>query len=253
MLKKRLCEGGSIMLTDDLKNIIDNAENIVFFGGAGVSTGSGIPDFRGSGGLYTAEDEADEAPETILSGEYLRRCPEKFFDYYKTHMIYPYAEPNDAHYALAELERCGKLTAVITQNIDGLHQAAGSRNVIELHGSVKRNYCMHCGKEYPLAHILDSDGVPRCETCGGIVRPDVVLYGEGLDGEAFGKAEEAISEADVLIVGGTSLTVHPASSLVDMFQGEHLIIINQMPTPYDDYSEYVIREPIEDVLCEIAE
>lgn len=241
------------MLTDELKNIIDNAENIVFFGGAGVSTGSGIPDFRGSGGLYTSDDDVDESPETILSGAYLRRYPEKFFTYYKTHMIYPDAEPNDAHYALAELERREKLKAIITQNIDGLHQMAGSRNVIELHGSVMRNYCMRCGKKYPLSYILNCDNVPRCEICGSVVRPDVVLYGEGLDGESFGKAEEAIAEADVLIVGGTSLTVQPAASLIDLFEGEHLIIINRTPTPYDGYAEYVIRKPIEDVLRELTE
>ena len=241
------------MVSDELKNIVDNAENIVFFGGAGVSTGSGIPDFRGSGGLYTEDDDADESPETILSGAYLHRYPEKFFAYYKTHMIYPDAEPNDAHYALAELERLGKLKAVITQNIDGLHQMAGSRNVIELHGSVMRNYCTRCGKKYPLSYIADSEGVPHCGLCGAVVRPDVVLYGEGLDGESFGKAEEAISVADVLIVGGTSLTVQPAASLIDLFEGEHLIIINRTPTLYDGYAEYVIREPIEDVLCELVE
>lgn len=241
------------MVLDELKNIVDNAENIVFFGGAGVSTGSGIPDFRGSGGLYTTDNDADESPETILSGAYLRRYPEKFFAYYKTHMIYPDAEPNDAHYALAELERLGKLKAVITQNIDGLHQMAGSRNVIELHGSVMRNYCTGCGKTYPLSYVTDSEGVPRCGLCGAVVRPDVVLYGEGLDGESFGKAEEAISEANVLIVGGTSLTVQPAASLIDLFDGERLIIINRTPTPYDGYAEYVIREPIEDVLRELVE
>lgn len=239
------------MFTDELKNIVDDAENIVFFGGAGVSTGSGIPDFRGSGGLYTSDDDADESPETILSGKYLCRYPEKFFAYYKTHMIYPDAEPNDAHYALVELERCGKLKAVITQNVDGLHQVAGSQNVIELHGSVMRNYCTHCGKEYSLSYVLNCYNVPRCEICGSVVRPDVVLYGEWIDGESFAKAEKAISEADVLIVGGTSLTVQPAASLIDLFQCEHLILVNQTPTPYDGYAEYIIREPIEDVLREL--
>ncbi len=244
---------GEVMLTDDLKNIVDHAEHLVFFGGAGVSTGSGIPDFRGSGGLYTAENEGEEPPETILSGAYLRDCPEKFFAYYKTHMLYPEAKPNAAHIALAKLERRGKLKAIVTQNIDGLHQAAGSRHVIELHGSVMRNYCTHCRKAYPLSYLLDCDGVPRCEICDAVVRPDVVLYGEGLDGESFGKAEKAISEANVLIVGGTSLTVQPAASLIDLFEGEHLIIINRTPTPYDGYAEYVIREPIEDVLRELVE
>lgn len=237
---------------NELKNIAAAAENIVFFGGAGVSTASGIPDFRGSGGLYTDYESEDEPPETVLSGAYLCRYPERFFAYYKTHMLYPGAEPNDAHYALAELERCGKLRALITQNIDGLHREAGSRNVIELHGSVKRNYCTHCGREYPLSFILESDGVPRCKRCGALVRPDVVLYGEGLDGGSYGAAEDAIAEADILIVGGTSLTVQPAASLVEVFCGEHMIIINRTPTPYDDYAEFVIREPIEQVLRELV-
>ena len=232
----------------EVKRIIDEAENIVFFGGAGVSTDSGIPDFRGSDGLYTDFEDIDEAPETILSHNYLLRKPESFYSYYKTHMIYPYAEPNDAHYSLAKLEQAGKLSAIITQNIDGLHQAAGSQNVIELHGSVHRNYCVRCGESHTLSHILDSDQIPRCRKCNGMVRPDVVLYGEGLANEAFSRAEEAVYNADVLIVGGTSLTVHPASSLVDAFEGEHLIIINRTPTPYDGYAEFVIRDSIADIL-----
>lgn len=233
--------------TEELKSIIYGARNAVFFGGAGVSTGSGIPDFRGSGGLYTSADE-EERPETILSGTYLCRYPEKFFKYYKTHMIYPDAHPNMAHIALAELERAGHLSAVVTQNIDGLHTAAGSSNVLELHGSVGRNFCTCCGKEYPLSYITGADGVPRCEKCGGMVRPDVVLYGEGLDSRVWNMAEEAISNADVLIVGGTSLTVYPAAGLVSGFSGEHLVIINRTPTPYDGLAELVIRDPIEDVL-----
>lgn len=236
----------------ELWRLIDEAENVVFFGGAGVSTGSGIPDFRGSGGLYTEDDDADERPETILSYDYLRRSPAQFFEYYKTHMIYPYAAPNEAHFALASLERAGKLAAIITQNIDGLHQAAGSQNVIELHGSARRNYCLSCGREYPIEHIIDSAGIPRCTRCGGIVRPDVTLYGEALDGEALSRAQEAAEAADLMIVGGTSLTVHPASSLVDAFWGEHLVIINQTPTPYDFSAELLIRDPIERVLDEVA-
>lgn len=227
------------------KEIVENAENIVFFGGAGVSCGSGIPDFRGSQGLYSVYRET-ESPESILSGWYLHRYPEKFFSYYRTHMIYPDAQPNVAHHALAELERQGKLSAVITQNIDGLHQMAGSKNVIELHGSVLRNYCTYCGKKYPLSHILTGAAVPHC-SCGGIIRPDVVLYGESLDGMALTKAEETICNADVLIVGGTSLTVQPAASLVRLFRGEHLLIINKTPTPYDRYADLLIREPIEKV------
>lgn len=233
----------------ELKEIIDNAQNIVFFGGAGVSTGSGIPDFRGKDGLYTDADETRDNPETVLSGWYLRQFPELFFDFYRTNMLHPDARPNAAHRTLAQLEREGKLSAVITQNIDGLHQMAGSKNVIELHGSILRNFCTRCARQYPLSHIVDTDGVPKCEKCGAIVRPDVVLYGENLDGEAFSKAEEAIADADVLIVGGTSLTVHPAASLVTLFQGEHFVILNRTPTPYDGYADLVLREPIEDVLA----
>lgn len=238
---------------EQLKTILENAENIVFFGGAGVSTGSGIPDFRGNDGLYTAKRYTQDSPEDILSSYYLHRYPEKFFEYYKTHMLYPDAQPNEAHFALAELERRGKLGAVITQNIDGLHQAAGSQNVIELHGSVARNYCVRCGRKYPLSHVLAAHGVPRCTACDGLVRPEVVLYGEGLDNEAWTRAEEAIAEADVLLVGGTSLTVHPASSLVTLFEGQYLVIINRSPTPYDGRADLVIREPIEEVLSCIYE
>ena len=238
----------------DLKEIIENAERIVFFGGAGVSTDSGIPDFRGNGGIYNkSEEDYDEPPEVILSSPYLLTRPRSFYRYYRDNMLYPYAEPNDAHIALARLEEIGKLSAVITQNIDGLHQAAGSKNVIELHGSVHRNYCVKCGKRYSLSYILESDVIPTCKACGSTVRPDVVLYGERLDNEAFSKAEEEIYNADVMIVGGTSLTVHPASSLVDAFEGEHLIIINKTPTPYDDYAEYVIRESVAEVLSELTD
>ena len=233
----------------ELEYIIKNAENIVFFGGAGVSTESGIPDFRGSGGLYTEQDELlDVPPETALSIEYLRTRPEGFFEYYRRKMVYPDVEPCGAHRVLAELERMGKLSAVITQNIDGLHQAAGSRNVIELHGSTLRNYCTSCGRKYPAEYVTESCGVPGCNECGGIVRPDVVLYGEALDAKAFYRAEEAIYECDVLIVGGTSLTVYPAASLIDYYQGDHLIIINKSPTPYDSLAEYVFRESISEVL-----
>ena len=232
-----------------LNQIVSEAKRIVFFGGAGVSKGSGIPDFRGTGGLYTSG--GSESPEEILSGTYLRRYPQKFYDYYRKNMLYPDAKPNAAHLKLAEWERMGKLTSVITQNIDGLHQAAGSRNVIELHGSVLRNYCVPCGEDHSLEYILKSEGVPRCRVCGGVVRPDVVMYGENLDGAAFMQAQSDIAEADVLIVGGTSLTVYPAAGLIRYFQGEHLIIINRTPTPYDRYAELVIREPIEKVLAEL--
>lgn len=239
---------------DNLKQLIKAVNNIVFFGGAGVSTASGIPDFRGNGGLYTEPDEdTDERPEEILTADYLYRKSARFFAYYRTHMVYPDAKPNDAHIALAKLERQGKLSAVVTQNIDGLHQEAGSKKVIELHGSTKRNYCVCCGKEYTLAHVMESGDVPRCEQCGGMVRPDVTMYGESLPMEAFYEAEKVIAAADVLIVGGTSLTVYPAAALIREYRGDHLIIINQSLTPYDQYAEYVIRDSIEKVLRELTE
>lgn len=241
------------MYYEQLVRIIESAENVVFFGGAGVSTGSGIPDFRGNNGLYKEEgEEGSVSAEEILHVNYMRRYPEKFYEYYKKKMVYEYAEPNDAHYALADMERAGKLKAVITQNIDGLHQSAGSENVFELHGSVHRNYCEICGEKYPLSAITGAESVPICKKCGGAIRPDVVMYGEALPSDAWYGAEEAISEADVLIVGGTSLTVQPASYLINAYEGEHLIIINLSPTPYDGLAEMVIREPVEEVLSYVA-
>ena len=233
----------------EIKEIIRSAENIVFFGGAGVSVDSGIPDFRSGDGLYS-RDNGDLAPETILSYDFLMNHPEEFYIYYRNNMLYPYAEPNYVHRMLANLEREGKLKCVITQNIDGLHGKAGSKNVIELHGSVAKNYCVSCGKEYALQYILDAQITPRC-ACGKFVRPDVVMYGEALPSEAFARAEEAISEADVLIVGGTSLTVNPAASLIECYEGEHLIIINKSSTPYDEYAEYVIRGSLADAFEKI--
>jgi NAD-dependent deacetylase len=238
---------------DIVKSIVDEAERVVFFGGAGVSCASGIPDFRSSDGLYSAETEHGERPEEMLHISYLQRKPKEFFEYYKSSMLYPDAKPNAAHKALAKLEKMGKLRAVVTQNIDGLHGEAGSGTVYELHGSVARNYCIHCGSEHSLEYVVNSPSVPKCGKCGGIVRPDVVLYGEGLDGYVFAAAERAIASADVLIVGGTSLTVNPAASLVAYFGGEHFIIINKTPTPYDLYAEMIIREPIEEVLAEAVE
>ena len=232
-----------------IKKIIQNANSVVFFGGAGVSTESGIPDFRGTGGLYTEENDTD--PQEILTPEYMLHNPEGFYSYYKSSMLYPYAEPNDAHKILAKMEMDGKLTSVITQNIDGLHQRAGSKNVIELHGTSLKNYCVKCGKSYDLDYILECDGVPYCKDCGGFVRPDVVMYHEGLNTRKFYDAEEAIYYADVLIVGGTSLTVQPAASLIDSYQGEHLIIINKSPTPYDGIAEFVIRDSISETLLKI--
>ena len=236
------------MSMEELRQIIKNAKRIVFFGGAGVSTDSGIPDFRGNGGLYQTDESFDERPETMLSHGYLFSKPQRFYDYYKKYMIYPKATPNATHLMLAELERRGKLTAVITQNIDGLHQAAGSKNVIELHGSVLRNYCVNCGRAHSLSYVMHAEGVPYCEKCGGLVRPDVVLYGEGLDEASFLKAEREIARADVMIVGGTSLTVHPAASLVGVYEGEHLLIINKSVTPYDRYADYVIHDSLSGVL-----
>ena len=212
---------------EKLKKIVKEAKRIVFFGGAGVSVPSGIPDFRGSGGLYTDPHGGEVPPEVILSIDYAKDNPEAFYGYYKKNMVYPDAKPNGAHKALAKLEKEGKLSAVVTQNIDGLHTDAGSEMVYELHGSVLKNYCVKCGRKYPLSYVMESEGVPKCEKCGSTVRPDVVLYGEGLDAQTMTYASRAIYLADVLIVGGTSLTVNPAASLGNMYGGEHFIIINK--------------------------
>ena len=238
-----------------LRKIIKEARRVVFFGGAGVSTDSGIPDFRGNGGLYTGEQDTDVPPETVLSVEYLYTHPERFFAYYRRHMIYPDATPNPTHLALAQLENREHIQSmtVITQNIDGLHQAAGSKNVLELHGSVHRNYCVKCGKRHDLGYVLNSPDVPRCTACGGMVRPDVVLYGEPLNGRAFYQAQDAVCDADLLIVGGTSLTVYPAASLVHEFSGEHLVIINRTPTAYDGFAEYVIRDSLSEVMTALLQ
>ena len=230
------------------KEILRAARRIVFFGGAGISTDSGIPDFRGSAGLYEEKSFFGERPETILSGDYLAQNPRNFYAYYRENMLYPEAKPNDAHRILAKWEREGKLSAVVTQNIDGLHQMAGSQNVLELHGSVLRNYCTHCGKEFDLSHIVKEKELPLCDACGGIVRPCVVLYGEGLDMSVFRAAEKEIAAADVLLVGGTSLSVYPAASLVHAFRGEHFLIVNRTQTPYDRYAEHVIHDSLADVL-----
>jgi NAD-dependent deacetylase len=230
---------------DTLKKWIDESSNIVFFGGAGVSTESGIPDFRSVDGLYNLK--YDEPPETIISHSYFLHNTEKFYKFYRDKMIYRDARPNRCHTALAELEKRGKLSAVITQNIDGLHQLAGSRNVIELHGSTLRNYCMKCGKKYGVDHIMASDGVPRC-SCGGVIRPDVVLYEEGLDDADIDKAIRYIRRADMLIVGGTSLTVYPAAGLIDYYGGHRLVLINKSETPYDSYADLVIADSIGTVM-----
>lgn len=228
-----------------LRRIIEDSANIVFFGGAGVSTESGIPDFRSAGGLYQGPSEL--APETILSHSFYRSHPEEFFRFHRAKMIRSGAKPNAAHKKLSELEQLGKLRAIVTQNIDGLHQAAGSKHVLELHGSVARNYCEDCQARYDLRYITGSTGIPRCKTCGGIVRPDVVLYEEGLDQKILKEAIRCISEAEVLIVGGTSLVVYPAAGLIDYFKGKKLVIVNQSTTPRDDLADLVITAPIGEV------
>ncbi len=230
-----------------LKSWIEESKNIVFFGGAGVSTESGIPDFRSQDGLY--HQQYDYPPEQILSHTFFVRKPEEFFRFYRNKMLAPDARPNRAHLALAELERAGRLKAVITQNIDGLHQAAGSREVLELHGSVLRNHCMRCGKFYGMDAILNSVGVPKC-SCGGVIKPDVVLYEEGLDMDTLNRAVNYISRADVLIVGGTSLTVYPAAGLIDYYRGRKLVLINRDATPLDGQADLVIAGKIGEVLGE---
>jgi len=228
-----------------LRQIIEDSTNIVFFGGAGVSTESGIPDFRSADGLY--QESSGIAPETILSHSFYRSHPEEFFRFHRAKMIRSGAKPNAAHKKLSELEQCGKLRAIITQNIDGLHQAAGSKNVLELHGSIARNYCEDCHARYDLDYITGGTGIPRCTKCGGIVRPDVVLYEEGLDQKVLREAIRCISAAEVLIVGGTSLVVYPAAGLIDYFQGKKLVIVNQSTTPRDDLADLVITAPIGEV------
>lgn len=233
-----------------LKEIIDGSDNIVFFGGAGVSTESGVPDFRSVDGLYN--QEYDYPPETILSHTFYRRNPEEFYRFYHNKMLFPDAKPNAAHKALAKLEKKGKLKAVVTQNIDGLHQAAGSETVYELHGSVHRNYCESCGKFYGFKDIMAQKGVPKC-SCGGIIKPDVVLYEEGLDQNTIRKSIEAISNADVLIIGGTSLAVYPAAGLIDYYRGNKLVLINKSSTPKDSRADLIINDAIGKVLGQIVE
>lgn len=238
------------MKYDELKRIIDESGNIVFLGGAGVSTESNIPDFRSEEGLYNAVSEYGYAPEQLISKSFFESKPELFFDYYKKNLIYTDALPNEAHFALAALERAGKLKAVVTQNIDNLHQMAGSKKVLELHGSVYRNHCMKCSKSFDVEYVLNSGGIPKCDKCGGIVKPDVVLYEEGLDDYVWSEACRYISEADVLIVGGTSLVVYPAAGLVNYYRGDRLILINKSETAYDKNANIVIHDNIGEVLSE---
>ena len=228
-----------------LRTWITGSDNIVFFGGAGVSTESGIPDFRSVDGLY--RQKFDYPPETILSHHFFYQNPAYFYRFYREKMLPLDAQPNAAHRKLAEWERAGKLRAVVTQNIDGLHQKAGSRNVFELHGSIWRNHCQKCGRFYGPEYIAACSGVPNCE-CGGIIKPDVVLYEEGLDQKTLEGAVRAIAEADVLIIGGTSLTVYPAAGLVRYYSGRKLVLINRDETPYDGEADLVFRDPIGEVL-----
>ena len=236
--------------TEQLQKWITESDSIVFFGGAGVSTESGIPDFRSVDGLYN--QKYDEPPETILSHTYFMGKPEGFWRFYRDKMLCLDAQPNAAHRKLAELERAGKLKAVVTQNIDGLHQKAGSQTVYELHGSVLRNYCMKCRTFYDAEFIRDGTGTPKCPVCGGTVKPDVVLYEEGLDQDILEGAVRAIAGADMLIVGGTSLVVYPAAGLINYYRGNKLVLINRDPTPYDREADLVIHESIGKVLGGIA-
>ena len=235
--------------TAALQKWIEESSNIVFFGGAGVSTESGIPDFRSTDGLYN--QQYDYPPETIISHSFYVKKPKEFYRFYKNKMLFPEAKPNRAHMALAKLEREGKVKAVVTQNIDGLHQAAGCREVLELHGSVHRNYCTRCGRFYSLDDILKADGVPVCD-CGGVIKPDVVLYEEGLDQDVIQRSVEYISRADVLIIGGTSLTVYPAAGLIDYYRGSKLVLINKSVTSRDGQADLVICDSIGKVLGDAA-
>ena len=235
-----------------LSKIINNSNNIVFFGGAGVSTESGIPDFRSANGLWSEKLKINLTPEQLVSHTMFMKYPEEFFKFYREKLIYPNAKPNAAHIALAKLEKMGKLKAIVTQNIDGLHQLAGSKNVYELHGSVLRNYCMNCHAFYDEKFILESKGIPTCTKCGGIVKPDVVLYEEGLDNDVINGAVRAISQADTLIIGGTSLVVYPAAGLIDYFRGKNLVLINKSSTSADNRADLVINDSIGKVLEEVV-
>ena len=232
----------------ELKKMIAESNNIVFFGGAGVSTESGIPDFRSVDGLY--HQKYDYPPETILSHTFYRRHTDEFYRFYKDKMLCLDAKPNAAHLALAKWEQEGKLKAIVTQNIDGLHQAAGSKRVYELHGSVLRNYCEDCGKFYDVNYVKDAEGVPKC-SCGGTIKPDVVLYEEGLDDSTIRGAVKAISEADMLIIGGTSLVVYPAAGLIDYYNGNKLVVINKSSTGRDEQADLVIQGNIGEVFTQV--
>ena len=232
-----------------LQEMIDDSKRIVFFGGAGVSTESNIPDFRSADGIY--HQSYKYSPEQVVSHTFFMRNTEAFYDFYKDKMMILEAKPNAAHLKLAELENAGKLTAVVTQNIDGLHQAAGSRKVYELHGSIMRNYCMKCGKFFDAEYVKNADGIPHCDKCGGVVKPDVVLYEEGLDSETVDGAIRAICDADMLIIGGTSLVVYPAAGFIDYFRGKYLAVINKSETGRAVKTDLTIHAPIGEVLSQI--
>lgn len=239
------------MSINKLKEILDSSNNIVFFGGAGVSTESNIPDFRSANGLYNEKTNSSYSPEEILSHTFFMEHTKDFFDFYRGRMIYKDAKPNNAHVALAKLEESGKLKAVITQNIDGLHQAAGSKNVLELHGSVHKNRCINCHKFFDLSYIINSTNIPKCDICQGIVKPDVVLYEENLDSNILEASIGYIIKADVFIVGGTSLSVYPASGLVSYYRGNKLILINKTQTPYDNRADLIFHGNIGEILNKI--
>lgn len=238
---------------EQLATWIESSEYIVFFGGAGTSTESGIPDFRSAAGLYQSEHQSPYPPEVMLSHSFFMKHPEVFFDFYRSKMLHPHAQPNGCHQLLSRLEQAGKLKTVITQNIDGLHQSSGTNTVLELHGSVHRNYCLDCRRFFSLQDIMAMEElVPRCSDCGGIVKPDVVLYEEELDHEVLMRAIQEISTSDLLIIGGTSLTVHPAAGLITYFQGSKTVLLNADPTPYDHRAGLIITERIGQVMTEVG-
>lgn len=232
---------------EELKKIIDTSKNTVLFTGAGISCPSGIPDFRSANGLY-GEKGGGYSPEQIISHSFFVAHPKEFYEFYKSKMVYPKAKPNAAHRYFAKLEEEGKLSAIVTQNIDGLHQAAGSKNVLEFHGSVHRNHCMRCGKFFDVNYVMNSSGAPKCDKCGGLVKPDVVLYEEGIDADVFEKSVAAIENAQTVIVVGTSLAVYPAAGLLTGFRGENLVLVNKQATPFDRYATLVFNEDVVNVV-----
>lgn len=238
---------------DQLAGWIEQSQHIVFFGGAGTSTESGIPDFRSAQGLYSESGQRGYSPEEMLSHRFFQREPELFYEFYRTRLLHPDAQPNSVHHLLAELEQEGKLSAIITQNIDGLHQKAGSRHVLELHGSVHRNYCISCGRTYSLDDVLAQEGIPRCPVDHGIIRPDVVLYGESLDSDVIGNTVAALGEADLLIIGGTSLTVYPAASFIQYFRGNYTVLMNASATAHDRHADLIITEPMGQIMEQIRQ